>query len=458
MTRSEPRQVAVVGGGILGMTMALRLAQAGQQVTLIEAAPQLGGLADAWQLGDVTWDRHYHVTLLSDLHWRNVLEELGLQDEMRWVETQTGFYTDGQLYSMSNNVEFLKFPPLRLLDKLRLGGTIFYASKLKNWRKLEQVPVADWLRKLSGTRTFEKIWLPLLRAKLGDNYRKTSAAFIWATIARMYAARRTGLKKEMFGYVSGGYARIIERFTAALNDAGVEIRSGVTTELVQPTGMDSVVVQTSDQRRTEFDRVVLTTPSPVISKVCPSLSEDEHTQHNGLQYQGIVCASAVLRKPLDRFYVTNITDTWVPFTAVLEMSTLVDRREFGGSSLVYLPKYVAPDDALFEESDESIQERFVSALERMYPHFTRDDIEAFRISRVRHVVSLSTLNYSQQLPPMKTTLPGVFAVNSAHIVNGTLNVNETVRLAEDVVNELLLSRDEEAATHNPPRQLLSVEA
>ena len=64
---------------------------------------------------------------------------------------------------------------------------------------LERVLVGDWLRKWSGERTFNKIWLPLLKAKLGECYRRTSAAFIWATIARMYAARRSGLKKERSG-------------------------------------------------------------------------------------------------------------------------------------------------------------------------------------------------------------------------------------------------------------------
>jgi len=426
----------IIGGGILGMTMAHRLAQAGQRVTLMEAAPQLGGMADAWELGGVTWDRHYHVTLLSDQHWRRVLRELDLDDDMQWVETKTGFFTDGRLYSMSNNVEFLKFPPLGLIDKFRLGATIFYASKLTDWKNLEQIPVADWLRKLSGSRTFEKIWLPLLRAKLGENYRKTSAAFIWSTIARMYAARRTGLKKEMFGYLPGGYARILKRFTQQLVDEGVEIRTGAQTRLVHPTGFGPVMVQSADHRSDEFDRVVLTTPSPVISRLCPGLNEDEHQRHNGLQYQGIVCASVLLKQPLDRFYVTNITDAWVPFTAVIEMSTLVDRKEFDGNSLVYLPKYVAPDDPLFEESDASIQDRFIAALEKMYPHFTLDDVLAFKVSRVRNVVALSTLDYSNTLPPMRTSLPGVFAVNSAHIVNGTLNVNETVKLAEDAVREL----------------------
>lgn len=438
MANEHSQRWGIVGGGVLGMTIAHRLAQAGHDVTLLESAPHLGGLADAWQLGDVTWDRHYHVTLLSDIYWRNVLRELDLEQHMNWVETKTGFYTDGQLYSMSNNVEFLKFPPLSLIDKFRLGVTIFYASKLKDWKKLEQIPVADWLRKLSGSRTFEKIWLPLLRAKLGENYHKTSAAFIWATIDRMYAARRTGLKKEMFGYMSGGYARILDAFTQRLIDDGVDVRVDSATRLVQPTGVGTVMVESSDRSRSEFDKVVLTTPSPVISKLCPAMTEQEHAAHNGLQYQGIVCASALLKRPLADYYVTNITESWVPFTAVIEMSTLVDRSEFGGNSLVYLPKYVSPDDPLFEESDESIQKRFVAALERMYPQFSRDDLLEFRISRVRHVVSLTTLNYSNELPPMQTSLPGVFAVNSAHISNGTLNVNETVKLGEDTVRDLLL--------------------
>ena len=432
----------IIGGGILGMTLAHRLAEAGEQVTLLEATPQLGGLADAWQVGNVTCDRHYHVTLLSDLHFRKVLGELGLDDDMNWVETKTGFFTDGQLYSMSNNVEFLKFPPLNLIDKFRLGATIFYASKLTDWKKLERTPVADWLRKLSGRRTFEKIWLPLLRAKLGENYSKTSAAFIWSTIARMYAARRTGLKKEMFGYVRGGYARILERWTERLIELGVDVRTGEATDDVAVTVDGTPLVETSNGRYADFDRVILTTPSPVISKLCPDLSDDEHSRHNGLQYQGIVCASVLLKQPLAQFYVTNITDDWVPFTAVIEMSTLVDCEEFGGNSLVYLPKYVSPNDPLFAESDESIRERFVAALEKMYPHFRRDDVIDFKVSRVRNVVSLSTLRYSENLPPMKTSLPGVYAINSAHIVNGTLNVNETVRLAEDAVKMLLVEKAE----------------
>jgi protoporphyrinogen oxidase len=439
----------ILGGGILGMTLALRLRQAGHEVVLCEAADELGGLASAWNLGGVTWDKHYHVILLSDAHLRGLLAELDLEQDTVWNETRTGFYTDGKLYSMSNTLEFLRFPPLGLWDKLRLGATIFYAARIKNWKKLESIPVSAWLTRWSGERTFEKIWQPLLRAKLGENHRKASAAFIWAIIARMYAARRTGLKKEMFGYVKGGYARILQHFGHKLEIEGVDLRLKHAVEHVESEG-GQVQVAFRNSRSETFDRVVLTTPAPVAARLVPALNDEEKTRLHGIQYQGIICASLLLKQPLAGYYVTNITDE-APFTAVIETSALVQRGEFNGSCLVYLPKYVVPDDPAFALSDEEIREQFLAALERMYPHFRRDDVLAFRVSRVRHVLAISTLNYSEKLPPMITSVPGVSIVNSAHIINGTLNVNETIQLAERAATRLL-EREPEARSEgvSPP--------
>jgi protoporphyrinogen oxidase len=434
---------AVVGGGLLGMTLAHRLAGASRRVTLCEGAEQLGGLASAWTLGEVVWDRHYHVTLLSDEALRALLTELGLESEMKWVETRTGFYTGGRLHSMSNSLEFLRFPPLGLAGKFRLGLNVFYASRVKDWRRLERVTAAEWLTRWSGRATFEKIWRPLLRAKLGENYTKVSAAFIWATIARMYAARRTGLKREMFGYVPGGYARILESFRARLVDEGVAVRTGRAVRSVVCAGA-GLRVEFENGEAEQFDRVVFTGPSSVAVRVCPELSDGEKSALEGVEYQGIVCASLLLKKPLADFYVTNITDEGVPFTAVIEMSALVDRREFGGHALVYLPRYVTAGDPAFGLSDEELRESFLAALERMYPHFDRRDVLAFRVSRVRHVFPLPTLGYSERLPPVESSVSGLFVVNSAHILNGTLNVNETVRLANRVARELMTNEEQGA--------------
>jgi protoporphyrinogen oxidase len=425
----------IIGGGMLGLMLAHRLRQRGERVTILEAAAHVGGLASAWKLGDVTWDRHYHVILMSDANTVGLIRELGLESDLHWVETRTGFYTDGKLYSMSNSWEFLKFPPLGLVDKFRLALTIMKASRIRDWQYLERIPVTDWLRKWSGRRTFEKIWLPLLKAKLGDSYQIASAAFIWAIIARMYAARRSGLKKEMFGYVRGGYARILQSFAQTLTNDGVDLQLERRVKRISSTN-EGVRVETQGETRT-FDRVIVTSAAPLASQLVPALSQNERDLLNGVTYQGIVCASLLLKNPLAHYYVTNITDTWVPFTAVIEMSALADRSEFKGDCLVYLPKYVAPNDPIFEENDESIRERFLSALKRMYPHFQRDDVIAFQISRVRQVFAVTTKNYSQQVPPIVTSLPGVYLANSAHIVNGTLNVNETLQLAENALKTIL---------------------
>jgi protoporphyrinogen oxidase len=432
--------IAIIGSGFLGLTLALRLRNRGDRVTVFESASEIGGLASAWQIGDVTWDRHYHVTLLSDSFTRKIVEEIGLGDEFQWVETKTGFYTDGKLVSMSSTPEFLKFPPLGIISKLRLGGTIFFASRVKDWKALEKISVENWLTRLSGRKTFEKIWKPLLKAKLGEAYKETSAAFIWATIQRMYAARNSGLKKEMFGYVRGGYARVLKRFEQVLREKGVDIQLNSRVSDIT-RGEDGKIRVTAESKIEDqsskidyFDNVIFTGPSSIAAKIIPDLTPEEKQKLQNIRYQGIVCASVLMKESLSPFYVTNITDE-TPFTGIIEMSALVDKAEFGGRALLYLPKYVAPDDELFERTDAEIEETFLSALEKMYPHFDKKSVEAFKISRVRQVFPLPVLDYSAYLPSINTSVPGLYVVNSAHIVNGTLNVNETVQLAERFIAE-----------------------
>ena len=418
----------VIGGGLLGMTLAHRLAQQGRQVTLIEAAPQWGGLASAWQVGDVTWDRHYHVTLLSDAHLRKLLAELDLDREIDWAETRTGVFAQGQLHSVSNTLELARFPVLGLTDVLRLGATILAASRMRDWQRLEQISVTDWLVRWSGRRAYTRFWLPLLRSKLGEAYADTSAAFIWATIQRLYAARRSGMKKEMFGTVRGGYAQVLERFAQRLGTDGVRLQLGMPVGRVEPSA--GGVRVTSPAGSETFDNVVVTAAAPAAARLCSGLQPDELQRLQGVRYLGIVCASVLLRQPLGGYYVTNLLDPGLPFTGVIEMSALVRPQQFGGRGLVYLPRYMAPDDPFFELADADVEALFIDGLTRVYPSVQRSDVLAFKVSRVRHVMPLPTLGYSKRVPPSSTSVPGLHLVNSSQILNGTLNVNETVLLAE----------------------------
>lgn len=424
---SHVSRVGIVGGGLLGMTLALRYAQCGRAVTIVEAGSTLGGLAMPWKLGDITWDRHYHVTLQSDTQLLSLLEELGLRDEMNFTTTTTGFYTDGRYHDFSGVLDFIRFKPLSHAAKARLGIAILYASSIRDGRRLESITARKWLTDLCGEDTYKNIWEPLLRAKIGDYAPQVSAAFIWAIISRLYGARRSGEKRELFGYVDGSYARILSTFEAKLRDLGVEILVGEPVAAVErsPGGLS---VQLGD-RKLDFEEVIVTAPAPVAARICKDLDETELHRLRSVRYQGIVCASLLLKEPVNKYYVTNITETWVPFTSIINMSCVVDRKNFGGNALVYLPKYVAPDDEIFRLSDEEIEERFIRAIIRMHPDFDRSTILASRMSRVQHVFPITTLNYSENVPPMTTSVPGLSIVNAAQIVNGTLNANQTVDLA-----------------------------
>ena len=426
----------VVGGGLLGVTLAHRLAQAGQRVTVLEAAPELGGLASAWQVGDVTWDRYYHVIMLSDQHLRRLLAELDLEAGIDWKTTRTGFFTGNGLYNLNNAIDYLKFPALGLIDKIRLGLTIVYMGRIKDGRHLESVPLSDWLTKLSGRRVFEQLWRPLLSAKLGDAYRKASASFIWSYARRFYQARQGTQKTEMFGYVPGGYARILERFGAVLEGEGVAIRTGHPVERIRRR--DGRFEITTPNGVLEADRVVVTAAAPLAATVCEGLNADEVARLQGVTYNGVICASLLLTRPLGGYYLTYITDQSIPFTTVIEMSSLVDAgQNLQGRTLVYLPRYVTGDDAFWQLDDAEIERRFLDGLRKIYPDLQPDHVAAFRVARARQVYAVTTLGYSDRLPPMVTSVPGLAVVNSAHIVNASLAVNETVALAESALPALL---------------------
>lgn len=433
---TEEKTWGIIGGGMLGMTLALRLSQKGHKVTIYESAEKVGGLTSSWKLGDVVWDRFYHVILMSDLNTRKILKEIGLENDLRWVETKTGFYSDGKLYSMSNLVEFFKFPPINLIDKFRLGITIFAASKIKNWQRLENIPVADWLTKWSGKRVFEKIWLPLLKAKLGNNYKNTSAAFIWTTIQRMYAARKSGLKKEMFGYVTGGYEKINHRFAEHLEENGINIQYNSKVKNIRKTSSGKMEVITENSTQI-FDEVISTLPSRESVKIVEDLTDAEMNQHNAIKYLGVICPSILLKKSISPYYVTNITDNWPPFTGIIEMTALIDKEETKGNHLVYLPKYVNSDDELFDKTEEELRNLFLESLYKMYPNFSDEDLNFWGISKARIVFALPTINYSKKIPGVTTSLGNYYIINSAQIINGTLNVNETIQVAETKLKEIL---------------------
>ncbi|MBT7993261.1 MAG: hypothetical protein HN691_00145 [Bacteroidetes bacterium] len=92
-------------------------------------------------------------------------------------------------------------------------------------------------------------------------------------------------------------------------------------------------------------------------------------------------------------------------------------------------------DEFYHKSNAEIENIFISKLKEMYPEIKDEDIICVQTARAANVFALPTIAYSISLTNMQTSVEGIFIINSSYITNSTLNVNDTVKLAEDAVDK-----------------------
>lgn len=441
-------RVGIIGGGMTGLATAFYLAKNGVHVTVLEKENEVGGLSRSEQImPGLRWDRFYHVILPTDKELIRFIDEIGLGSDVQFRETRTGFYTNGTLHSLSNIKEFLKFEPLSLLDKIRLGIGIFYTSKIKDWKRLENLYVKAWLIRVFGRSNYEKLWEPLLRSKLGSASHQASAAFIWGCIKRLYDTRHSGSKKELMGVVREGYHSILNHVRDRLLENGASILVNHGVEIVESSDNGRVLVRCSNGKVLKFDRLVMTIPNPQVLRVLPTVAGEFRSRLETVRYLSLICVTLVLSRPLSPFYITNLTDSKFPFTGIIEATNVVPREILGSKSLVYLPKYLPPEDPFLDCSDDQVLEVFIEGVRRIFPDLSDSEIVAQLVHSESYVQPIQDVGYSDNIPSMKTPFENVYLVNTTMIVNSTLNNNEVIKLARKIA-EVVLSEQQQ---HRQPQ-------
>jgi protoporphyrinogen oxidase len=430
--------VDIVGAGILGLTLGYDLAKRGLKVRVWERGDELGGLMGRTHFPDlgIEVDRYYHAILNSDRNLMQLFGELGLTGDLQMVATKMGFYHAGQSYPMSTPLEFLRFPPLSIVDRARLALTILAARRVKDWRTLEQQPVLEWLARLGGQGTVEHIWKPLLRAKFDGGFDRIPATYIWARLVRMTDTRDRTNAKELMCFLPGGYNMLIQALARAIVDAGGAINTGTAVQQVRVAGGRVVGLQLPGGE-VASDGAVLTLQTPIARRLLPPEAAVIADSWCGLdEYLGIVCMLLVLRRSLIPYYTLNITDARIPFTGVIETTNLIEPRYTGGYHLVYLPKYLSAGSPFAQLDDAALQQAFLGYLQQMFPHFNRADIAAIRIGRERYVEPLHPIGMTDAIPQIVSQIGGLYLVNSAQIypqlTNGEAAVAHAHRAAEAI--------------------------
>jgi protoporphyrinogen oxidase len=426
--------IAIVGGGLTGLSAAERLSEAGVACTLYEREETLGGLAGSFRVEGAYLEKFYHHLFTSDMAMVELIERLGLGDKLQWLPTSNSYYVN-RIYSLSTPLDLLRFSHVSLLDRLRLGLLYLRTRWVRDWLPLEEITARDWLVAMAGERVYEAVWRPLLRNKFGSHADEVAAVWIWNKLKLRGSSRGKG-QEERLGYVVGGFGQVVDALEAELRAAGVEICPGTPVEriVLGEDGRHQVLAQGEAR---PYDRVLVTTAPEILTTIAPGLPEAYRDQLRRIIYLANVCLVLRLDRSLSSTYWLNIGDPQIPFTGIIEHTNMQRPQIYGGAHLAYISRYLDASDPMYTQSAEEILEAYLPHLQRIYPKFQRAWVQQVWAWRDRYTQPVIGLHYSQAKPALKTPIRNLWLCSMAQVYPEDRGMNYAVAYGRRAAEEML---------------------
>ena len=434
-------RVGIIGGGAAGLAAAYELTKGGHYAEVFEQAPFLGGQASTFEVGGGQLERGYHHLFVSDTDMVELIHELGLGHKLAWLESKVGLFYDGKIWDFSTPLDLLRFSPLTLLQRLRLGFWTYLLQKTRDWRKFEGVTATEWLSRHMGEAAYRVIWEPMLRGKFGEYYDQVSMTWLWGKIYLRVASRGKGMQKERLGYPMGSFGEVFdllgERIASQGGDVHVSARvNRVVVEDDVAVGMEVELAGGQSETR-PYDAVIATTPSYVFTRLVPPLPKDYQDKLTDVRYLSAVLLILVLDRPLSSKYWLNVADRSLPFVGVIEHTNMIDRSLYGGKHIVYLTNYPSRESELYQKNGEELLEEFAPHLQKINPDFQLSWIQDFYHHRVDGAQPIIGVNYSRRIPDHRTPTKKLYLANTTQIYPEDRGTNYSVRMGRQVARMAL---------------------
>ena len=430
------RNIAVVGGGISGLSAAYFALQNGHNVSLYESSDQLGGLAASFDLNGHTIEKYYHFICGGDQKLIELANRLDIGNMVKFQVSKTALFFNGQYYPFTTPLDLMKFSPISLSSRLRFGFNILYSKYTKEWEKLDTLSGYEWLCQRIGEEAYNAIWHPLLKIKFGKYYDKISAAWVWHRIHRVASSRKSAFSEEKMGYFEGGSQTLISALENHIEQSGRSIYLNAKIQAITKENQTFKLMLDSGQQ-VSCDTVVLAVPLPVAAEIVKGLDPVYARKLSSISFFGVVCALFRLKERVNQAFWLNINDSRIAANGLIEYTNLNPLEEMSPDNIVYIPLYGPMEDRWFSMDEESLRREFFDMLKIIKPSLEEDAVVDFRVFKSSYAQAICTVGFKDSVPSVATPVKNLFLLDSTQIFPSDRALSALVGLAEKMVAENL---------------------
>lgn len=408
--KEEPvMEVAVIGGGLAGLTAAAYLSQSpGVRGVLFERSPQWGGRAFTYEKSGFTLNYGAHAIYGIDRHTITKLEkELGLNISSKQVDKRKVMYEKGEKLSPAplDFVNLVKTDVLSPGQKVRFVAEI--TAMIANIHQLRKYPtLGDYLAETNQDDDLKELWEHLVCSNFfisPEDARRVPGHVISDYYQNLF------LSQKPVNYILGSWAVITNQLKAKIDASG-------RWESVLQEGVDGIRYENgkywlkTKNREQSFDRVVFAMPSQQVVKLLKGTpwepfmaSYESNTATEVLVYD--VGLSRVVNRPFsyisdmnNKMFITDVSATDHTLVAsggqLLQGVAYLSDETFRGDEdrRAYLDERQAQMEALFD---------------RHYPGW-RDAVTVKRMSKKAMVQSVKNVAGNRLLPNRLESVPFYF--------------------------------------------------
>jgi squalene-associated FAD-dependent desaturase len=441
---SKPR-VIVIGGGLAGLSAAVRIADAGGEVITLEATKSGGGRSRSFS-DKVTGreiDNGQHLMMGCYRETIAFLRAIGAPDNA--VDFQRNLAMT-RIKPGGGRIE-LRCPPLPAplhlaagLLRMRGLGVLHRAAALRAGLLLRgEIERPDdnetcdaWLRRLGQTRAIRAaFWEPLIWAVLNDDPLVASAAMLVAVIERAFMATRDdsalGVPRKPLSEI------YVDRAVQCIRDRGGEVRFAAAARAIELDSDGRVRGVTLKSGETvEATQVISAVPPHALLELLPAAAR-EHVVFRDvarLETSPIVNLWVTLERPLlDRPFVGLVASPlhWLWDRDRIELNR--DSRRGFGDAPKHPPQHASraggpPDTncgpfsdnlltvtisgarSFVNDSPEALRELFIGEVARYFPN-AKPEIKAFRVVKEKRATISHAAGTYQRRPAMVSPIPGL---------------------------------------------------